>query len=139
MSTERTHAEILGMVKDIMVKRMERAVLAMEQRIRDDASFPVDDGHLKAGMYSKVEEVGKTILGEIGNRQSYAYYVHEGTGIHANSGKGRKTPWVVTARYKGKVITWRTSGQKPQPFITNQTLSQHGLDTINNILRGRSQ
>ena len=52
---------------------------------------PVDDGVLRASITHKVQEsaVG-TITGTVGTGVEYAPYVHQGTGLFAVNGDGRK-------------------------------------------------
>jgi HK97 gp10 family phage protein len=49
----------------------------------------------------------------IGTNVEYAIYVEYGTGIFAEGGKGRQTPWV----YKTKKGFFFTRGNPPQPFL----------------------
>lgn len=51
----------------------------------------------------------------VGSFADYAVYVEKGTGIYAEDGNGRQTPWVY---YDPKTEQYyMTRGQKPQPFI----------------------
>ena len=50
----------------------------------------------------------------IGTNIEYAPYVEYGTGIYAENGDGRKTPWIWTDKNGD---THFTRGQKPQPFL----------------------
>lgn len=60
-----------------------------------------------------VEEDGKTVV-VVGSPMEYAPYVELGTGIHAEDGKGRKTPW----RYQDDKGNWHTtSGMPARPFL----------------------
>ena len=56
-------------------------------------------------------------MGSVGCSLETAPFVHQGTGLYAKDGNGRKTPWkyeAVAGKYKG----WHTTrGQKPQPFL----------------------
>ena len=83
---------------------------------------PVDDGILRASITHKVQEssVG-TITGTVGTRVEYAPYVHQGTGLFAVNGDGRKEPWV----YKdAKGQFHKTIGQKPQPFLLDASIGE---------------
>lgn len=83
---------------------------------------PVDDGVLRASITHKVQEsaVG-TITGTVGTGVEYAPYVHQGTGLFAVSGDGRKEPWV----YKdAKGQFHKTIGQKPQPFLLDASIGE---------------
>lgn len=50
----------------------------------------------------------------VGSNLSYAFYVEHGTGIYADSGKGRQSPWVW--RDKNGDYHW-TRGIEPQHFL----------------------
>ena len=83
---------------------------------------PVDDGVLRASITHKVQEssVG-TITGTVGTGVEYAPYVHQGTGLFAVNGDGRKEPWV----YKdAKGQFHKTIGQKPQPFLLDASIGE---------------
>ena len=83
---------------------------------------PVDDGILRASITHKVQEssVG-TITGTVGTGVEYAPYVHQGTGLFAVNGDGRKEPWV----YKdAKGQFHKTIGQKPQPFLLDASIGE---------------
>ena len=83
---------------------------------------PVDDGILRASITHKVQDssVG-TITGTVGTGVEYAPYVHQGTGLFAVNGDGRKEPWV----YKdAKGQFHKTIGQKPQPFLLDASIGE---------------
>ena len=83
---------------------------------------PVDDGILRASITHKVQEssVG-TITGTVGTGVEYAPYVHQGTGLFAVNGDGRKEPWV----YKdAKGQFHKTIGQKPRPFLLDASIGE---------------
>lgn len=106
-------------------------------KVETDAvrNCPRNDGYLAAGIFSRVELKGSVIIGTIGCTAHYAPYVHQGTGIYAKDGNGRKTPWtymVKTGRYRG---FRRTAGQKPNPFLENAKVSN--MHIIPKILAGR--
>lgn len=75
--------------------------------------------------------------GNIGTRVEYAPYVCYGTGIYAEDGDGRQTPWVYRTA-DGEF--YFTHGQKPQPFLrpaleeNTQQISQAMLKEITNSL-----
>lgn len=83
---------------------------------------PVDDGILRASITHKVQEssVG-TITGTVGTGVEYAPYVHQGTGLFAVNGDGRKEPWVYEDA-KGQFH--KTIGQKPQPFLLDASVGE---------------
>jgi len=78
----------------------------------------VDTGQLRASTRVKTVVVGKDeVRGVLYNTLKYAPYVHQGTGIYAVDGNGRKTPWF----WEGHTKKWEgghmTVGQKPSPWI----------------------
>lgn len=93
-------------------KQMEKATLEVEAEAKKEC--PVDDGQLRASIESRVEANENSIEGYIGSNLFYAPYVHQGTGIYAAEGNGRKTPWIYTDE-NGNAI--KTVGSKPNPFL----------------------
>lgn len=61
------------------------------------------------------EEVKATAASvRVGPSEPYGKHVEYGTGIYAEGGKGRQTPW----RFKTGDGSWVTTrGQRPQPFM----------------------
>lgn len=119
------------MIQD-MREKMDRACLAVESEARKNC--PVDQGPLKASITSETETTEGEVIGRVGSNLEYAPYVHNGTGIYAKDGNGRKTPWgyeVKTGKYKG--FHW-TRGQKPQPFLENAKLTKK--NEVEKILGG---
>lgn len=95
--------------------KMDRACLMVESQAKQDC--PVDQGILRASITYEVEVTTNEIVGRIGSNLEYAPYVHNGTGIYAYEGNGRKTPWIYTVKsgkYKGVHFT---VGQRPKPFL----------------------
>lgn len=78
---------------------------------------PSDTGHLRIRAVSDVRVTSDEIIGMVGNTADYAPYVHQGTGIYAKDGKGRKTPWTYRVMYGPYKGWYRTKGQKPNPFL----------------------
>jgi HK97 gp10 family phage protein len=71
---------------------------------------PVDTSNLKTRINFKVK--GDSVI--IGTNVEYAPYVEYGTGIYAEGGGGRKTPWVYFHEKYGFV---RTKGMVARPFL----------------------
>lgn len=95
---------------------------------------PVDMGVLAASISSETEVTANEIVGMVGTNESYGPYVHNGTGIYAKDGNGRKTPWGYTV-HKGKYKGYHwTHGQRPQPFLEDAKLESRGK--IERILGG---
>lgn len=93
---------------------MEQACLAVEADAK--MNCPAIDGTLRQSITHSVENEEGNVVGYVGSNLEYAPYVHQGTGIFALEGNGRKeVPWTY---YDSKLGTFvRTSGIKPTPFI----------------------
>ena len=77
---------------------------------------PKDTDALRQSITYKVEMHDSKGTGTVGSELDYAPYVHEGTGIHSRTGKGRTKdlPW----SYQDERGEWHTtSGMKPTPFL----------------------
>lgn len=78
-------------------------------------------GTLRNSITHTTEQDDTDTAAIIGSNISYAPYVEHGTGIYADNGNGRKTPWVwVDENGKGH----RTSGMKPRHFF-KEAISEH--------------
>ena len=111
----------LKMVMD-MSRKMDKACLVVESQAKQNC--PVDIGILRASITSETEVTASEIVGRVGTNEEYGPYVHNGTGIYAKDGNGRKTPWGYTVRAgKHKGSHW-TQGQRPQPFLENAKLEK---------------
>jgi len=94
---------------------LEKACLIVETDAKKKC--PVDEGLLRAGISHDVSENAQEIRGKIGSNLEYAPYVHQGTGIYAVNGDGRKDPWGYKSESPKYSGFHRTVGQKPQPFL----------------------
>lgn len=111
----------LKMVMD-MSRKMDKACLVVESQAKQNC--PVDIGILRASITSETEVTASEIVGRVGTNEEYGPYVHNGTGIYAKDGNGRKTPWGYTVRVgRHKGFHW-TQGQRPQPFLENAKLEK---------------
>lgn len=123
-----------GQVLEMLTANMSEACLRVETDAKKGC--PVDMGTLRASIHSEVDREESRIIGRIGSNLDYAPYVHNGTGIYAQDGTGRKTPWcyeVKAGKYKG--FHW-TLGQKPQPFLQNAVIKNR--EAISRLLGGGS-
>ena len=76
------------------------------------ALTPKDTGRLQNSITHMVKAADDEV--HIGTNVEYAPYVELGTGIYAEDGNGRQTPW----RYQDEKGVWHTTrGSKPQPFL----------------------
>lgn len=94
---------------------------------------PVDTGVLRNSITHAVKEQDKTVV--LSTNVSYAPYVEYGTGVFAENGNGRQTPW----KYQDAHGHWHTTtGSKPQPFIrpaVNNHLNEY-QQILEQYLRG---
>ena len=95
-----------------IVSAMQDACDLVEGAAKDKA--PKDTGALRRSITSKIEVTGSEIDGIVFTPLEYAPYVEYGTGLFAENGNGRQTPWVYKDD-KGKYHY--THGQHPQPFM----------------------
>lgn len=119
------------LVKEV-ARNVRKACIVIEADAKKNC--PVDQGILRAHMFSDVSVSTTKITGVAANSSEIAPYVHQGTGIYATDGDGRKTPWryeVKAGKYKGWHIT---RGQKAQPFL--QKARDDNKGRINRILGG---
>ena len=127
----------LNLFKQKLPKRtregMEKVCLKVEADSKKNCP-PSITGNLRASITHKVvdEEDGE-IAGYVGPNLDYAPYVHQGTGIYAIEGNGRKeVPWRYYDERKGE---WQsTEGMKPTPFI--QMAIDENMDDIINYFKG---
>ena len=75
------------------------------------ALAPVQDGGLRGSIV--IEEINE-YSAKIGPSIEYDAYVEFGTGLYAEGGKGRKTPWVYKHPKYGFI---RTKGMVAQPYM----------------------
>lgn len=98
-----------------VLANMNKACLVLETEAKKEC--PIDQGILRASLTHSAKIENDEIVGVVGSPLEIAPFVHQGTGLYAVDGDGRKTPWkykVVAGKYKG----WHTTnGQKPQPFL----------------------
>ena len=76
---------------------------------------PVGSTALRTSIQHEVVVEASDIRGYVGSIAPHAIFVHEGTGLQAADGNGRKdVPWVYCDE-QGNFHS--TSGQKPNPFL----------------------
>lgn len=106
---------------------VKKACLVVEAEAK--STVKKDLGQLAGSIRSDTETKGNEINGYVSANTEYALFVHEGTGIYAKDGNGRKTPWM----YQDKNGKWvKTSGQKPKPFLKDAV--KKNKDKINKII-----
>ena len=141
------------MIKGLAVN-MENTCLVVERDAKKNV--PVDNGVLKASITHDVKTTSDMIVGKVFSNLDYAPYVEKGTGIYAEEGNGRMTPWYVLEEalqgghklptFQGKVTPvygksgkkyYKTDGMKPQPFL--EPARDKNKNKITRILAGKSK
>ena len=108
-------ANIKGVGEEIAERLRQKLDICGQMVVRDAVKLaPRDTGQLRASWNIKRYENSVKIK----FASEYGYYVHEGTGIYASNGLGRKTPWTYYNGGKGRKGYRTTRGQKPQPFLS---------------------
>ena len=118
-------------IQELLMQNMELTLDHIAEKAKEKVG--VGTGALRADTRSLgVEIVGDEVHGAVGNSLEYAIYHHQGTGIYAVNGDGRKTPWVYENPKTGEKIY--TRGSKPNPYLKD-TIEQE-QSTISKLLGG---
>ena len=118
-------------MQELLMQNMELTLDHIAEKAKGRVG--VGTGALRADTRSLgVEIVGDEVHGAVGNSLEYAIYHHQGTGIYASDGNGRKTPWVYEDPKTGDKIY--TRGSKPNPYLKD-TIEQE-QSTISKLLGG---
>lgn len=116
-------------IEATLLKGVEKALTVIEADAKREC--PVDDGRLRSSITHTVESTNEQARGRVGTNVEYGPYVHEGTGIYARNGNGRKKGWAFKHPKTGEVIF--TRGQKPKPFLRDAM--DKNQDKIANIFK----
>lgn len=108
--------EVLGAFEEAIEAALEaigqQAVSHAKNNLK--AAGRIDTGALRNSITHKVKMSEDAVY--IGTNVHYAIYNEMGTGIYADGGGGRKTPW----RYQDAKGNWHTTrGIKPTHFLKN--------------------
>lgn len=109
-----TIIERLGKIADVnkITQAINQSTLLVESSAKQMA--PKDTGALQNSIVSSVETTNEAVIGYVSTNLEYAPYVEYGTGLFAESGNGRQSPWIYEDDDGKK---HKTSGQHPQPFM----------------------
>lgn len=113
-----------------LAEAMEKAALKVEADSKKNC--PGSKGTLRQSITHTVEVNEDGVMGYVGSNLEYAPYVHQGTGLYAKDGNGRKeVPW----RYQDAKGEWHTTeGLHPTPFI--QDAVDANRDAILDMFKG---
>lgn len=117
--------DVLEAMREAALRALERCGQQAEGYAKD--LCPVDTGQLRNSL-SHVVDDGENVV-YIGTPLEYGAYVELGTGIYAEGGVGRPTPWV----YQDAKGDWHyTRGNPAQPFL-KPAVADHA-QTYRNII-----
>ena len=123
-------ADVLNEFHDAVLRALERCGEQAEGYAKDLA--PVDTGAGRNSISHKVDESEPAAY--IGTNLDYMIYQELGTGIYAEGGGGRPTPWV----YQDDKGNWHwTAGNPAQPFLKPAVANHAG--TYRNIIEDELQ
>lgn len=100
---QRLPREVKGAISDAVTT----SALLIQRMSRQES--PIDSGRLRNSIHIRYIPLGAIVSTNV----KYAVWVHEGTGIYARGGNGRKSPWAFTKGGK----TYFTHGNKANPFM----------------------
>ena len=104
-------SEVSAEIKAALLRGLEKCGLVAEGYAKK--LCPVDTGNLRNSITHVVNEQEPAAI--IGTDSEYGAYVELGTGIYAEGGGGRPTPWV----YQDAKGNWHyTRGNKAKPMIS---------------------
>lgn len=118
-------------IEQMLIRNMDVALDQVANTAKTKVG--VRDGALRADIKSLGVEISNSeIVGSVGNTLEYAPYHHQGTGIYAADGNGRKTPWAYKDPKTGETIF--TRGSKPNPYLKDAVEEEQG--NISKLLGG---
>lgn len=108
MSIRKLTVQLENLANIDLTKALTKACYLVENSAKE--KVPVNTGYLQRSITHEVE--GN--VGIVGTNTEYAPYIEFGTGLFAEEGNGRQTPW----RYQTPDGQWHTTkGRNPQPFL----------------------
>ena len=105
--------EVIEKFNDVVMNWLEEASGEVESQVIRNSR--VDTGQTKGSYKHKVDE--SKYEAHIGSPNENAIWEEFGTGIFAENGNGRKTPWTYKKVSDGKF--YRTKGKKPNKPLRN--------------------
>ena len=120
----------LNATKEAFLEGLQAGLMeaAKEVEARAKELAPDRTGELRGSIQSDVEMSGSGGTGWVYSDSQYAIYVHEGTGIHSRTGRGRTdVPWTYFDDRTGQYV--RTSGMEATPFLEDAVNEKRELVT----------
>ncbi|PEA74970.1 HK97-gp10 family putative phage morphogenesis protein [Bacillus wiedmannii] len=123
------------MAKHMMAKKAAHTAIGQFVTSKAKLLTAVDTGNTRRGNNYKAT-AEKAV---IGNSVDTSIYLEKGTGIYAEDGNGRQTPWMYRDPKSGKMV--KTQGQHAQPFLrpaaenNKPQITQVGTRTYSSLMR----
>lgn len=119
-------AEIIGGMMESNAKKEITSVV-----YETPEGWYIRTGNLRNSITHTMEEMEDgSIIIAVGSNVEYAPYVELGTGIYAEDGNGRKTPW----RYQDHKGNWhKTRGMPPRPYLRPAVMNY--IDKYKEVLK----
>ena len=117
-----------------MFEAVRDACLYVEREAKNNVTNngTVDSGLLRASISIDVDFSGSNPYARVGAEVDYAKYIEFGTGLYAENGQGRKTPWGYEGKDGRLIFTW---GMKPKPFL--RPAIENNLEAVKEIISSR--
>lgn len=106
-------------LKEQAYVKKQIAIAAINVQREAKRNCPVDTGRLRASI--RFESLNDGYAAMVYSDVKYADYVEYGTGIYANNGQGRRTPWMYFSNKYGWV---KTRGQKANMMVNNAWITE---------------
>jgi len=94
----------------VQMTGLDQCAALVTRRAKQKA--PVDLGHLRSTIQPDRPNPNEA---DVISHADYSIYQEFGTGIYAENGEGRKTPWVYFNEKTGEFV--KTKGNKPHPYM----------------------
>ena len=134
IDTSEVEANLDRLIKEKLPQALYDAMTKACLKVEADSkkNCPAGTGTLRQSITTSVEADSDGVKGYVGSNLEYAPYVHQGTGIYAKDGNGRKeVPW----KYQDAKGEWHTTnGIHPTPFV--QDAVDMNRESIINFFKG---
>jgi hypothetical protein len=126
-------AAVQKKLPDNIKQAVELACLKVEADAKKNCPVgTIDAGQLRASLTHEVKSDDKGASGSVGSNLFYAPFIHQGTGLYAIEGHGRKeVPWTYQTA-DGEFHS--TEGTQPTPFL--QDAIEANRDAILQLFKG---
>ena len=119
----RSNTEVIRDIKQDLKYRLQLAAEYVTSQAK--LNCPVNFGNLRSSIHWEDYETSDSIGVRIGTPVEYAPYLEFGTGIFAENGMGRKTPWVY---YNEKLKSYVTTvGITPKRFLRSALFNSRNV------------